>query len=352
MELVMKLTGSCSWEPGKGWAGSPRSRGAKNSHGEWPQTWAYSGLQTWDWVMGKGRAKGSASHVSVLIHSFIWQEARAGRSGHAEGATLPRQGWLPSDKLGRWELGPAALPLTGRLTGRLGEQTFQGFLAQMACAGKLQTQGQAAGPRRGGWPGTGHMAISRLTCVAMHLGPRSNCLPRSVTVLVALQEGPGSSKWIPQSQQARRKDRAQAQLPVPRPAILRMGRAWDQPGAWRRTDTWLAPPLSPPPPMGGWARSRGWEAGHLGAGLGLEAQGTGRSDLLVGGAPNWGAVEAALPPPLGSTLSLWGCQQRPLPGTSPNSWTLLRVALDPSPGVSGRVGGARLSSGSSPTAAG
>ena len=124
------------------------------------------------------------------------------------------------------------------MTGSLGEwpsrDSWQAALAQMACAGKRQTQGQAAGP--GG-------RVTRHQAHGCGEAPPPGCDSLALTwgrglaafslfcrcVPVALQPVPGSSTEEATEPRARWKSRARAQLPTLRPAILRMGRACDPP---------------------------------------------------------------------------------------------------------------------------
>lgn len=122
---------------------------------------------------------------------------------------------------------------------------------------------------------------------------------------VALQQVPGSSTQEATEPWARRKSRAQAQLLTPRPAILRMGRACDQPRARARADTWPAP-LPKQRHVLGWAgKEPAREAGAWGwSGVGgTEDWQGGRWGRSLG----WRGRKGLFCPPAQPALSLQTC---------------------------------------------
>lgn len=128
---------------------------------------------------------------------------------------------------------------------RPSRDSWQAVPAQMACAGKLQTQGQEAGPggRVARHQADGRRQAHPLAVTAAHSHGAEVRRPPSW--------GPAAGWWLSsrclgapgrrlRSPLARQKSRAWAQAPTRRPAILRLSRACDPPRGLGRTDTWPA----------------------------------------------------------------------------------------------------------------
>lgn len=128
---------------------------------------------------------------------------------------------------------------------RPSRDSWQAVPAQMACAGKLQTQGQAASP---GGRVARHQAHGRGQAHPPGCDSRALTWGRGPVVsfvgaccrLVAVCRCLGAPGRRLRSPRARRKSRAQAQAPTLRPAILRLSRTCDPPRGPGGTDTWPA----------------------------------------------------------------------------------------------------------------